>query len=108
MPELYLTVVILLSYRMEKKAMRNGEWKTPGVMTVVIKVTSKKKNPRHTFLTPKSILMSGISTQTHFWKVLLDFAALFLPARLFFFTSYNSETHSESLVSIVSIKLWKG
>lgn len=111
MSTLYLTVVIFLSYRTEKKAMRNGEWKTPGGMTVVIKVTPKKKQKKpspHFVYPPKSILLRGTSTQTHFWKVLPDFAALFLPARLFFFTSYNSETHSESLVSIVSIKLRKG
>lgn len=48
----YLTVVILVSYRMEKKAMRNGEWKTPGGMTVVIKVKPKKNNLRHTLFDP--------------------------------------------------------
>lgn len=50
MSTLYLTVVTLFSYRMEKKAMRNGEWKTPGGMTVVIKVTPKKKKPSPHFV----------------------------------------------------------
>lgn len=34
-----LSLVLLLSLRMEKKAMKSGGWKTPGVTTVATKVT---------------------------------------------------------------------
>lgn len=42
-----LAPIFLHSSRTERKAMRNGEWKTPGAMTVVIKVRYLKKHPHY-------------------------------------------------------------